>query len=103
MTFPGLVYGFLIASAAGLAFHVIRGGNLGRLAMYLISAWISFAVGHVVGGWIGLQLWRFGPLNMFSALAGTLVGLLTADFLAGPENPGEAGSGHLPPTRGPDG
>jgi hypothetical protein len=96
MTVPGVVYGFLIASACGLGFHLIRGGKLGRLAMYLVSAWISFAVGHTVGGWIGLDLWRFGPLNLFSALAGTLLGLLTAAFLAGPDNPGAAGQGGPP-------
>lgn len=102
MTIPGLVYGFLIASAIGLAFHLIRGGSLGRLAMYLVSAWISFAVGHTVGGWIGLHLWRFGPLNLFAALVGTVLGLLTASFLAGPELGGTTGPGQAPPARGQD-
>jgi MFS family permease len=102
MTLPGIVYGFLIASAAGLAFHLIRGGRLGRLGMYLVSAWISFAVGHTVGGWIGLHLWRFGPLNLFPALVGTVLGLMTASFLAGPETPGAAGPGRPPTARGQD-
>jgi uncharacterized membrane protein YccC len=96
MTVPGVVYGFLIASAVGLAFHLVRGGSLGRLAMYLVSAWVSFAVGHTVGGWVGLHLWRFGPLNLFSALVGTILGLLTAAFLAGPQQPPAAGPGRPP-------
>lgn len=103
MTLPGVVYGFLIASAAGLAFHLIRGGSLGRLGMYLVSAWVSFAVGQTVGGWMGLNLWRFGPLNLFPAIVGTILGLLTAAFLAGPEIRGTAGSGRPPSGPGQDG
>ena len=103
MTLPGIIYGFLIASALGLAFHLVRGGSLGRLGMYLVSAWISFAVGHTVGGWIGLHLWRFGPLNLFAAVAGTVLGLITASFLAGPEAQGTSGPGHPPPASGHEG
>jgi hypothetical protein len=46
MTVPGVVYGFLIASAVGLAFHLVRGGSLGRLAMYLVTACICGALGR---------------------------------------------------------
>jgi len=102
MTVPGIVYGFLIASAAGLTFHLIRGGSLTRLGVYLVSAWISFAVGHTVGGWIGLHLWRIGPLNLFAALVGTLLGLMTAAFLAGPETSSSQGPGQPPGQRGRD-
>ncbi len=102
MTLPGVVYGFLIASAVALVFHLIRGGSLSRLGMYLVSAWISFAIGQTVGGWIGLHLWRFGPLNLFAALVGTVLGVLTAAFLAGPEMRGTSGSGRPPSTHGQD-
>jgi hypothetical protein len=98
MTLPAIVYGFLIASAVGLAFHLVRGGTLGRLGMYLVSGWISFAVGQIVGEWIGLHLWRFGPLNLFAALVGTLLGLFTAAFLAGPQGQDAQGPGQPPPT-----
>ena len=99
MSLPGVLYGFLIASAVGLAFHLVRGGNLTRLVVYLVTAWISFALGDTVGGWIGLHVWRFGSLNVFAGLVGTLFGLATAAFLAGPDQPPAAGRDDSPSSR----
>lgn len=84
MNVPAAVFGLLIASAAGLLYHLIRGGPLSRLALYLASAWIAFAAGHFVGGWMDLSLLRVGALNLFPALLATLLALLLADGLAPP-------------------
>lgn len=100
MTLPGIVYGFLIASAAGAAFHLVRGGRLARLGLYLVSAWASFAIGHIAGEILGIHLWRLGPLNLFTALIGTVTGLFTAAFLAGPELPSTPGRGRRSPPFG---
>ncbi len=82
MNAPALIFGFLLATAAGLIYHLIRGGPLSRMALYLASAWVGFAAGHVVGGWLGLSLLRLGALNLFPAALATLLALLLADLLA---------------------
>lgn len=84
MNLPGLLFGFLIASAAGLTFHLIRGGNLYRLVLYLSTAWIGFALGQGLGNWFDWHYFRVGSLNLFSAGFATLLALLLASLLVGP-------------------
>lgn len=84
MNLPAIVLGLLIASAAGLLYHLVRGGPLARMALYVASAWIAFGAGHAVGDWLGLSLLRLGALNLFPALLATLLALLLTDALAPP-------------------
>jgi fucose 4-O-acetylase-like acetyltransferase len=46
MTLPGALLAFLIATACGLAFHLVRGGSLYRMAQYVFAAWVCFFAGH---------------------------------------------------------
>jgi hypothetical protein len=85
---PNFFLGSLIAVSCGLLFHLIRGGRLARLGLYVITAWSSFFVGHFVGVWINLNFMRLGTLHLFPALLATLVGLITANVLAGSERGG---------------
>lgn len=87
MNLPGLIFGFLVATGAGLLFHLIRGGNLYRLTLYLTTAWIGFALGQALGDWFDWNYLRVGPLNLFSAGFATLLALLLASLLAGPNQP----------------
>lgn len=97
MNVPALIFGFLLATAAGLIYHLIRGGPLSRLALYLASAWMSFAAGHIVGGWLGLTFLRLGALNLFPAALATLLALLLADVLAPRTKPSTDRSHPKPP------
>jgi hypothetical protein len=85
MTTQSALLGVLIASVCGLLYHLIRGGGISRLALYLASAWISFFLGQLVGGWLGWQTLRVGPLNLLPALLAALIGLIAADVFAGSE------------------
>jgi hypothetical protein len=85
MTIPSLFLGWLMASACGLLFHVVRGGRLSHLLLYLIASWIAFFLGNTVGNWLDWQIARFGTLNLFPAFLATLIGLITASILIGPE------------------
>lgn len=87
MTIPSIFFGWLLASILGLVFHLVRGGRLARLFLYLLTAWIAFFAGHIVGEWLDWHLARIGPLNIFSAVMATIVGLFAASILAGPESP----------------
>ncbi len=92
MTLPGVILGFLIASACGLMFHVVRGGSLPRLALYVVTAWVAFFAGQLVSAWLGWSLLRLGSLNLFPALLATLVGLIAASILVRPDARRQSGS-----------
>lgn len=85
MTLPGVFLGFLIATACGLAFHLVRGGSLPRLGLYVFTAWVCFAVGQLVSQWLDWTAWRMGSLNLFPALLATIIGLVASAVLAGPK------------------
>ena len=84
MTLPGALLGLVIASLAGLLYHLLRGGSLGRLLLFVISAWIAFFAGHWIGGLLNWTSWRLGTLNLFPALLSTMIILILADIMAGP-------------------
>ena len=76
MISPTFLLGFLISTFYGAAFHLWRGGGIGRLIFYLILAWCGFWVGQFLGSQLGLTLWSIGSLHLGIA---TLLSLL---FLA---------------------
>jgi hypothetical protein len=75
MTLPSFVFGCLVASFLGAGFHLWRGGNLGRLILYILLAWIGFWVGHFIGDALGWSFGSIGPLRLGMALLGTLLTL----------------------------
>ena len=85
MTMPGALFGWLLASLVGLGFHLLRGGNLGRLVLYLFASWMGFFIGHFFAELLGWRLLRVGSINLFPSLLGAFVALLTVSLLAGPE------------------
>ena len=99
MTLPSAFLGFLLATAAGLLFHLIRGGSLPRMALYVITAWISFFAGQLVSSLLGWQYWRLGSLNLFAALLATVLGLFASAILVGPDRrpSARADDGRRPP------
>jgi hypothetical protein len=75
MTLPSVVFGLLVSTFLGAAFHVWRGGSLGRLLLYLILAWTGFAAGHLAGDLLGWTFGSVGPLRLGMAVLGGLVTL----------------------------
>jgi flagellar motor component MotA len=96
LTAPTAFISLLIATACGLLFHLLRGGGLSRLGLYVATSWISFFLGHFVAEWLDWRLWRWGALNLFAALLATLLGLIASSILAGPERGTRAGKGGRP-------
>jgi hypothetical protein len=64
MTLPALLFGFILSSAYGAAFHLWRGGGAGRLLLDLFLAWSGFALGQVVGDSLGLSFGMVGALHV---------------------------------------
>ncbi len=64
MNLPGLLFGFLISTFYGAAFHFWRGGNAARLLLYLSLGWVGFWVGQLAAEFLGWTFLRLGSLNL---------------------------------------
>ena len=82
MTLPALLLAFLIASLYGAVYHLVRGGDGKRLALYLLLAWLGFAAGHWFGEWRGWLLIRFGTINLGAGTVGSYLFLGLGDWLS---------------------
>lgn len=82
MTIPSLLFALVIASLYGMLYHLIRGGGLGRLLLFLIMAWAGFALGHLLGVWRGWVVIPLGELNLGLSTLGSLILLLLADWVS---------------------
>lgn len=81
MTLQALLVGFALSTIIGASFHLWMGGTARRLALYLMAAWLGFALGHFVGAALNIAVLRIGQLNVFSATVGSLVALGAARIL----------------------
>ncbi len=85
MNASGVILGFLLATAYGAGFHLIMGGPARRIILYVLAAWVGFAVGHFLGDFINLELLNLGALHLFSASLGAWIALIASWWLAGSE------------------
>lgn len=85
----GLVLGFLLASAYGAIFHLIYGGSVRRILLYLAAAWVGFIIGQLAGDFLNLEWFKVGKVHLLSASVGAWLLLLGARWLAGQESPRE--------------
>jgi len=75
---PPFVLSVLLSTALAALFNLWQGGSARDLALYLIAAWLGFALGELLGDWIGLDLFIIGQVH--AAEASLTCGLLL--FLA---------------------
>ena len=75
---PPFVLSVLVSTALAALFNLWQGGSVRDLVLYLVTAWLGFAVGELLGDWIGLDLLMIGEVHMAEACL--LCGLLL--FLA---------------------
>lgn len=85
MSGPGLLLGILIAAFIALVYHFIMGGSIRRMGQHILAAVVSFFAGHLLSEFIGQQILRFGTLNLLPAIMASVIGLITATILLGPE------------------
>lgn len=85
MPSPAVTFAFILATIYGAAFHLLVGGDLRRLALYLLAAWLGFALGNLIGHLLGIEMLSIGPLRTLAATAGAWTALVAARlFIAGP-------------------
>ena len=82
MTFPALIFGILLSSAYGTAFHFWKGGSLKRLLLYVILAWLGFWIGHILGGVLGWKFAAVGPINAGMATLVSAAFLFVGEWLS---------------------
>ena len=78
---PSVTFGFILATLYGAAFHLLLGGDARRLALFLLSSWLGFTLGHIFGVIFAVDVLSIGPLHTFSATLGALLALFAARFL----------------------
>lgn len=79
----GLVLGLLLASAYGAIFHLIFGGTVRRILLYLGAAWTGFFIGQLVGDFLNFEVLKLGKIHLVSASLGAWSLLLATRWLAG--------------------
>ncbi len=82
VTTPALLIAFLIASSYGAFYHLLRGGGVRRLFLYLLLAWLGFAVGQSLSLWRGWRVFPLGPIELGLGTLGSLLLLLVGDWLS---------------------
>ncbi len=78
MPSPAVTFAFILATVYGAVFHLLVGGDVRRLALYLLAGWLGFAVGDFAGRMLGVEVFKIGQINAFSATAGAWTALLAA-------------------------
>jgi hypothetical protein len=71
MSIPTLFLGLVLSTLYGSLFHLWRGGNAGRLLLYLILAWVGFWIGHIVGSYLKVTFDTLGQLHVMFATLGS--------------------------------
>jgi hypothetical protein len=77
MPFINLLFGLILSTFYGAAFHYWRGGSSKRLALYIGLSWVGFWVGHYLGQTLGLSFAQVGPLYAGMATLGSAVALFS--------------------------
>ena len=82
MTFPALIFGVLLSSVYGTAFHFWKGGGLGKLVLFVLLAWVGFWSGQILGAQLGWRFASIGPLNTGMATLGSALVLFVGEWLS---------------------
>ena len=82
MSIPTLFLGLILSTLYGALFHLWRGGNAGRLLLYLILAWVGFWLGQFIGNYFRLSFDLLGQLHTVLATLGSLIFLVLGYWLS---------------------
>jgi hypothetical protein len=73
MSIPGIFLGLILSTLYGALFHLWRGGNAGRLLLYLVLAWLGFWLGHLAGNFLNSSFDMLGQLHLLFASLGSII------------------------------
>ena len=78
----GLVLGFVLATAYGAGFHLLQGGPARRVVLYVLAAWLGFALGQLIGDWLNIEIFLLGAVHLLPASIGAWATLFASRWLA---------------------
>ena len=82
MTLPAILFGIVLSSVYGTAFHFWKGGSLNKLFLFVLLAWLGFWLGHFAGGKLGWSFASVGPLDAGMATLGSALFLFVGEWLS---------------------
>jgi uncharacterized membrane protein YeaQ/YmgE (transglycosylase-associated protein family) len=82
MSIPTLILGLILSTLYGAVFHLWRGGNAGRLLLYLLLSWIGFWLGQILGNAFNFTFDTLGQLHIISATLGSFIFLFIGYWLS---------------------
>lgn len=82
MTFPSIIFGTLIGTLIGCAFHFWRGGGLKWLAFYNLLSIAGFWIGNLIGSLVKSEFLSVGPIHLGLSLLGALILLFGGYWLS---------------------
>ena len=87
ITIPTFIFGALIALLYGAFFHLLVGGSLGILMVYLFASFLGFWLGNYFGNQLQISIITLGPLNLGLGLIGSTLICLVAWWLSKESQP----------------
>ena len=81
MLSPTLTFAFILATLYGAAFHLILGGDARRLALLVLTSWLGFGFGQLVGMTFLIDFFDIGALRIVSATLGAFIALVAVSLL----------------------
>ena len=81
MNLPTILLGIVISTLYGALFHLVRGGGLSRLFIYLVLSWVGFWSGQMIATQFNWSFMTIGSLHIGAATLGSLLLLLLGSWL----------------------
>jgi hypothetical protein len=82
MTIASYFLGFVLSSLMGFAFHLWKGGKIGRIVLYLVLSWIGFWGAQILGTTMELEFLGIGSLLVGLDIFGAVVVLFLGHWLS---------------------
>ncbi len=81
MTIPAILFGIVLSTLYGTAFHFWKGGSMRRLIGFVVLAWLGFWIGHIAGAFLHWSFANIGPINGGMATLGSAIFLFGGEWL----------------------
>ena len=82
MTIPALLVALLFVLLYGAIYHLLRGGGIGYLLLYLCLSALGFGGGHLLSLWLNWDFFPLGQINLGLSSVGSLLILIIGDWLS---------------------
>jgi hypothetical protein len=82
MTIPAILFGVVLSSIYGAAFHFWKDGSVKKLLLFILLSWLGFWAGHFLGAALKMNFASVGQINTGMATIGSLVFLFVGEWLS---------------------